>query len=118
MNLCPNNAQGPAWAGDHLADIGVPTFRACVGRNDRRPWDLYAAVRADTVDREDRWKVPAATPPSSADLAGTGVSRPSYCLSNQTSSWATMSKTLSQSRLCDKQVFSDARAGLTALAYI
>jgi len=27
-------------------------------------------------------------------------------------------KTRSQSPLCDKQVFSDARAGLTALAYI
>jgi len=62
--------------------IGAPTLPARVGRSDRRSWDLYAAVRADVVDRDDSRKGPAATPPQSAALAGTGVSRPSHCLND------------------------------------
>jgi hypothetical protein len=70
--------------------IGAPTLPARVGRSDRRTWDLHAAVRHDAVDRDDSRKGPAASLACNAALAGTEASRPSYCLNNDPSSWATM----------------------------
>ena len=87
--------------------IGAPTLPARVGRNDRRIWDLHAAVRRDAVDRDDSRKGPAASLPTKAALAQTGVSRPSHCLNDEASLRAPMWKTQSQSLLCDKQVISD-----------